>query len=264
MSREKNLLKNTAIFMVGNFASRFLGFLLLPLYTHYLTASDFGYYDIVITTVSIIIPVITLQINDAMYRYLLDTGDEDEAGRIVTSSFTVTIAGLAVCCIIFAVLMNFMNIPFKYPILIYLVTLVLSGLWQQIARGLKKNVVYSISGVLFTAVTLISNIVLIIFMGMKLEALFYSNIAASVSAVVYIELNIHVLKRLNWSSRKSGQMEASGVYSPICRLTIAFAIPRIKKLVAYSAPLLPNALNWWIMSCCGCLMFSAILRLCPK
>ena len=230
MSREKNLLKNTAIFMVGNFASRFLGFLLLPLYTHYLSTSDFGYYDIVITTVSIIIPIITLQINDAMYRYLLDTENEDEAGRIITSSFTVTIAGLAACCILFAVLMSFMHIPFSYPILIYLITLVLSGLWQQIARGLKKNVVYSISGVLFTAVTLVSNIVLIIFMDMKLEALFYSNIAASVSAVAYIELNIHVLKRLNWSGKKHGL---------------------IRKLAAYSAPLLPNALNWWIMSTCN-------------
>ena len=251
MSREKNLLKNTAIFMVGNFASRFLGFLLLPLYTHYLTASDFGYYDIVITTVSIIIPVITLQINDAMYRYLLDTDNEDEARRIVTSSFIVTIAGLAACCILFAVLMNFMNIPFKYPILIYLVTLVLSGLWQQIARGLKKNVVYSISGVLFTAVTLISNITLIILMGMRLEALFYSNIAASVSAIVYIELNIHVLKRMNWSSKKPGQIKVPGASSPTRLLSIAPAIPLIKKLAAYSAPLLPNALNWWILSACN-------------
>ncbi len=230
MSREKNLLKNTAIFMIGNFASRFLGFLLLPLYTHYLSTSDFGYYDIVFTTVSIIIPIITLQINDAMYRYLLDTDNEDEAGRIITGAFTVTIAGIAACCVLFVVLMNFMKIPFSYPILVYLITLVLSGLWQQVARGLKKNVVYSISGVVFTAVTLISNIVMIIFLDMKLEALFYSNIAASLSAVIYIEFNIHVLGKLNWSRKKQGL---------------------IKKMAAYSVPLLPNALNWWIMSTCN-------------
>ena len=216
--------------MIGNFASRFLGFLLLPLYTHYLSTSDFGYYDIVFTTISIIIPIITLQINDAMYRYLLETDNEDEAGRIITSAFTVTITGIAACCVLFVVLMNFMKIPFSYPILVYLITLVLSGLWQQIARGLKKNVVYSISGVLFTAVTLISNIVMIIFLDMKLEALFYSNIAASLSAVIYIEFNIHVLRKLRWSRKKQGL---------------------IKKLAVYSVPLLPNALNWWIMSTCN-------------
>ncbi len=230
MSREKNLVKNTAIFMIGNFASRFLGFLLLPLYTHYLSTSDFGYYDIVITTVAIIIPIITLQINDAMYRYLLDTDKEEEARRIITSSFTVTIAGLAACCILFFIVLRFMEIPFSYPILLYLVTLVLSGLWQQIARGLKKNVVYSISGVMFTAVTLLSNIVLILFLDMKLEALFYSNIAASAATVVYIELNIHILKKLNWKSKTQGL---------------------VRKLAAYSVPLLPNALNWWIMSTCN-------------
>ncbi|NJD01436.1 MAG: hypothetical protein FIA99_02275 [Ruminiclostridium sp.] len=230
MSREKNLLKNTAIFMIGNFSSRFMGFLLLPLFTHYLTKSDLGYYDLVFVTVAIIIPVITLQINDAMYRYLLDTDSDVDAGRIITSSFTVTVAGLAACCVLFAVALRFMNIPFSYPILFYLITLVLSGLWQQVARGLKRNVAYSVSGIIFTAVTLISNIVLILFMDMKLEALFYSNIAASVSTVVYIELNIHILRKLNWSDRK----------------------PKlVKKLAAYSAPLLPNALNWWVVSTCN-------------
>lgn len=230
MSREKNLLKNTAIFMIGNFASRFLGFLLLPLYTHYLSTSDFGYYDIVITTISIIIPLITLQINDAMYRYLLDTENEAEARKIITGAFAVTIAGLAVFCTLFAILISFMHIRFSYPILVYLITLVLSGMWQQVARGLRKNVVYSISGVLFTAVTLVSNIVLIIFMGMKLEALFYSNIAASVIAVAYIELNIHVLGKLDFKHSM---------------------LKLVSKLAAYSAPLLPNALNWWIISTCN-------------
>jgi len=59
MSREKALVKNTLLYFVANFASKFLGFLLLPFYTHYLTKQDYGYYDLITTTVWMLVPINT-------------------------------------------------------------------------------------------------------------------------------------------------------------------------------------------------------------
>lgn len=230
MSREKQLVKNTIIYMIGNFASRFLGFLLLPLYTHYLAETNLGTYDIIITTITIIIPVITLQINDSLYRYLLDSHSDTENERVISNAFFVTLTGIISLCIAFVVFIQFSTLKSPFLILGYILVTVVSGLWQQIARGLKKNVVYSLAGVLFTVVTLVSNIILIAFFKMQMDALFYSNIAASIAMIVYIESK---LKILGYIKKKY------------------FELTFIKELIKYSAPLLPNALNWWIISACS-------------
>lgn len=230
MNREKTLVKNTLIYMIGNFASRFLGFILLPLYTYYLSTLGMGNYDLTITVVTIIIPVITLQINDSLYRYLLDSSSDADNERVISNSVFVTAAGMLALCIGFALFTQFYKMMSPLLILIYILVTVLSGLWQQIARGLKKNIVYSAAGVIFTFVTLVSNILLLAVFRMNVDALFYSNIAASLALVIYVESRVRILR-----------------YIKIKLFDYKF----IKELIKYSAPLLPNALNWWVISACS-------------
>lgn len=71
MSKESTLVKNTIIYAVGNFGSKILSFLLLPFYTYYLSTDDYGYFDLITTTISLLTPIITFQIYDGLYRYLL-------------------------------------------------------------------------------------------------------------------------------------------------------------------------------------------------
>ena len=57
MGRYKRLLSNTAILGAGTFASKVLVFLLMPLYTAILSASEFGVADILTQTASLLMPL---------------------------------------------------------------------------------------------------------------------------------------------------------------------------------------------------------------
>ena len=61
MSKEGTLVKNTIIYAIGNFGSKILSFLLLPFYTYYLSTNDYGYFDLITTTISLLTPIITFQ-----------------------------------------------------------------------------------------------------------------------------------------------------------------------------------------------------------
>ena len=50
MNRYKQLMKNMGLLTIGNFASKLLSFLLVPLYTNVLTTKEYGTFDIVVTT----------------------------------------------------------------------------------------------------------------------------------------------------------------------------------------------------------------------
>lgn len=227
MSREKALVKNTLLYFVANFASKFLGFLLLPFYTHYLTKQDYGYYDLITTTVLMLVPILTLQLNDGIYRFLLDAKSSDEIAKVVTNSIFIALRNILIFCIPALIFIQFKTVDFGYLITVQIITAVLSGMLQQIARGLRNNLVFSISGILYTIVMLLSNIVLIIFAGMRVNALLYSSIMAGASVIIYIEWKLRLYKIFNIRNIDKSMQ---------------------KLLVKFSIPLLPNSLNWWIMN----------------
>ena len=46
-SKAKKLIQNTMLYTISNFGSKIFTFLIVPLYTYYLTTSEYGTYDTV-------------------------------------------------------------------------------------------------------------------------------------------------------------------------------------------------------------------------
>ena len=74
---KKQLIKGTLIYAIGNLGTKIISFLIVPLYTYFILPADMGDYDIVITTVSLLTPLITMRISDAAYRWMLHKIDKD-------------------------------------------------------------------------------------------------------------------------------------------------------------------------------------------
>lgn len=227
MGREKTLVKNSIIYLIGNFGSKFLGILIIPLYTHYLNTEQFGYFDLVTSYITLLLPLVTFQITDALYRYLLDSNDRLESSKIITNSFYIMLRNLIILNLLLVVIFQFVDLNYKYLFLLQLDTLVIYTIWIQTARGLKENILYSVSGVIFTIVSLVSNLFFIIYMRMEVEGLIYSNILASTVTFIYVEYKLRLSK---YFSFKYLSKDYNG------------------KLIKFSLPLIPNIISWWVMN----------------
>lgn len=69
--RYKNLAKNSMIFLIANFGSKFLSFILVPFYTHVLNTGEYGTVDTLVSTVSLFSPIATLGIGDVIIMFLI-------------------------------------------------------------------------------------------------------------------------------------------------------------------------------------------------
>ena len=69
--KSKDLIKGIAIYGIGSMGSKILSFLLVPLYTYYIATGDMGVYDLLHTTIGLLTPVITMQISDAAFRWMI-------------------------------------------------------------------------------------------------------------------------------------------------------------------------------------------------
>ena len=78
MDREKNLLKNTGIIAIGQLSSKLFTFLLLPVYTSLLLPDDYGTIDVLQTIISLTLYIITLQLECAVFRYIIENRNNIE------------------------------------------------------------------------------------------------------------------------------------------------------------------------------------------
>ena len=66
------LFNNIGLLTLSNFATKFLSFFLVPLYTNVLTTTEYGTYDLFNATIGVLLPILTLNIQESVLRFSLD------------------------------------------------------------------------------------------------------------------------------------------------------------------------------------------------
>ena len=162
--KRKSLIKNIGLFTIGSFGSKILSFLLVPLYTAVLSTSEYGSVDLVISTASLLTPILLLSIFDATLRFGMDP--EYKKKDVLSTSINIAIKGsfiliIGVIIIAFTHILNTSNIYLIF-LCIYFVMGALSQILNLYLRAKNQASVIAVSGILCTLVTCISNIVLLL------------------------------------------------------------------------------------------------------
>ena len=237
MSDSKGLLKRTLIYAIGNFGSKLLAFLIVPIYSYFILPDDLGYYDLVITTVSIIVPFISFQLSDGAYRWL-SNADEDSKNKILSSSCFLTGIGLLIGFI--GYLLSLIFIQIRYPLIIggYTLCMVVYPLLQQFTRGLGRSSLYAFTGVLYTACFFVVTCLGLIVFNADFSILFLAHIIA---VIVCVGILIAKQKELR-----------AGLFG-----FVNFSVA--KDLLSYSLPLIPNTVCWWLINSANKYVLLAVL-----
>jgi O-antigen/teichoic acid export membrane protein len=91
LSRQLSRLgKQSAIYGLGGLVSRILAVLLLPLYTRYLSRSDYGEVETLIALVIVLTIILRFGISSAFFRFYFDADDHDGRRLVLRTSFWFT------------------------------------------------------------------------------------------------------------------------------------------------------------------------------
>jgi O-antigen/teichoic acid export membrane protein len=97
----KRLGKHSVIYGLGGLVSRILAVLLLPLYTHYLSRSDYGQIETLVALITVLTIVLRFGISSAFFRFYFDA-DDDAGRRLVLRTsfwFTMTMATIGLVAV---------------------------------------------------------------------------------------------------------------------------------------------------------------------
>lgn len=224
-SRNKELMLGTIIYAIGNFGTKILSFLIVPIYTFYILPKDLGEYDLLMTTVSLLSPLITMKISDATYRWIIRK--EEAVEKCLSATYQVLIINSIVCSLVLLGINYFIPIWNCYSLIIILILDRTLECLQKLLRGLKKQKLFVMSGLLYTTVLVTLNLIKICILKQGVEALLESVVIAQVISIIFILLSEKQLLKVNLKE----------VYLPLQ-----------KELLSYSIPLVPSSLGWWVMS----------------
>jgi O-antigen/teichoic acid export membrane protein len=126
----KRLARHSAIYGLGGIISRILAVFLLPLYTAYLTTSDFGAVGVLIGFSAVMVTILRGGISSAFFRFYFDSNEPARRLLVLRTSFWYTMAtatiGLVVGALLAQPLADLLGVDDPW-----LVRAALVGVWAQ-------------------------------------------------------------------------------------------------------------------------------------
>lgn len=225
-SEYKYLFKNIGLLTLSSFATKLLSFFLVPLYTSVLTTTEYGTYDLFNATIGVLLPVLTLNIQESVIRFSLDKKTSRESIVSISVKYLLFSNVVVAVGLIVNRLFGFSSTIADYSVLFFLVFLIqsLSGIMTCYIRGIDRVADLSISSVITSIVTITCNILFLVVFKWGLVGYFAANIIGPAVQCVYLIIRSHFLSDIKWQKYIVEEIE----------------------MTAYSKPLIANSIAWWV------------------
>lgn len=225
MNKYKKMFKNTSIFAISNFSSKFLVFLMLPLYTRAMSTADFGKADLIITTVSFLIPIFTLSVAEGALRFAIDK--DFNKNKVFTFGLKIIFLGFIFLILCYPILIK-IDVIKEYILIFYLlyITSSLSNYFNQFVRGIEKIRLIGIVGIVSTIVNVLSNILFLVIFKFGIQGYLIAYLLMNTVSIIVLFYNGKLYEYFY-----KGNLDK--------KLT--------KKMNEYNIPLIPSKINWWFI-----------------
>jgi O-antigen/teichoic acid export membrane protein len=178
----RRLSKHGFAYAAAEQLSRLAGFLLIPLYTGYLTEADYGTRELLAITVAVLVQLAGINVTTAMHRTYFEDDDAARRKKVVgTTYLTVAgISGILALTLFFATPMVLPLFPSDYGGLDRLWGLVLGIFFFQMVREVQnkflqaeeRSVLYGALSVTKLVLEISLQIYFLVFLGLGIEGLF--------------------------------------------------------------------------------------------
>jgi len=222
--RAKKLLSNTGLIAVGTFGSKILVFLLMPLYTAWLTTAEYGASEMITSIANFLIPIAAVGVSTGVFRFAA----EREADQSAVFSTSIALLGIGLGgFLVLSPLFFLVEYCREYVWLVVLYVLLadVHAVFAQYVRAVDRTALFAGQGILNTALVILFNVLFLY--------------------VLHLGVTGYVLSVI------LGNFLTAGFMFFKARLWRVFSFQKIQRslmgdLLRFSLPLIPTTLCWLI------------------
>ncbi|QXN87169.1 oligosaccharide flippase family protein [Tetragenococcus halophilus] len=228
MGKYKKLMMNSVVFAIGNLGSKIISVVMIPLYTYFLTTSEYGQVDLVTTAISLLLPLVSLTIGQAVIRFAVSRSETKDRKEIFSNAIAVATVASLFFMLIYP-LLNYFH--FFDGILLYFTLLLIFQLFgdilSQFVRGIGRVKEFALNGILTTFVIAALNMYFLVYLHMGIAGYLLSMVLAAIVSDIYLFVIIKGFQYFSIHALNKGLL---------------------KVMLSYSIPLIPNNIMWWLIN----------------
>lgn len=225
--RIRSLVANTSIIGIGALLSKGLTLLLVPVLTFLLSPTELGRYDLSMTYLTLLLPFVTLQLDQAVFRYVLE--HRDERARYASPALVlVQIVALGAGATIWLICDKVLRLEFALPLAVYFSSYAIYSCLAEYMRGMGMLRGYALANVLTSAAVVGGAVAAVGAVRLGVVGLIW---AYAVPYVIAVGLLLARIRPIQWSS-----VRRPGVGADLC------------EMLRYSGPLVPNTAAFWVVN----------------
>lgn len=237
MSRIKSLLKDSVAYGVASLLSRFIGFLLMPLYTRILTPEDYGVLNIINITITLVTLFAILGLDSSAHVFYWDSTEEKKRKSVFSSWF------------------------WSQVVISIFIALLLFTFSKKLSHTLFNTVEHANKFKLSALILFTGILPSIIINWFRVKRLPWTTTWFSLAmGLITIGLNVWFIAGLHWGIK--GFILAQVISGGVMSVAAVFFMknwlsPRnidkklLGKMLHYSLPLIPAALAYWCLNFAG-------------
>lgn len=227
MNELKKLLKSTLVYFIGNVATKLVAFLLIPIYTKFLSPAEYGFYDLSVAYVELIVSVLFLDVWSGIMRFMFDYKNKEDKLKVIPNGLIIYGSSALLYTIILPIVNMYLELNYISYIYLYGLSLTFQSLYSYISRALGYNKQFALSGVLSTFINATCNILLIVVFKFDYKSLFIAYSLGILVQCLYLEMNVHMFKAIHIKY---------------------FDKHLVKSIFLFSAPLCVNSFCYWLLT----------------
>lgn len=227
-NKYKRLVIDILVFVVGTVLTKAVQFLLMPLYTTYLSTEAYGIAELINNVSELFFPIVTLCIYEAAFRFVIESDCNEE--EISTASYKLLMRSSLVAIAIYLVV-QFVY-PYKYLIYLYYILYAYSlrMISAYYVRGKGYTKLFATSGIVNALSLAAFTSLFLVVMGMREEGYLLSIGSAYFVSALYLIIGGKVYKDIKWKNNSRKVMT---------------------KMLRYSSPLILYNIGYWLTTMSG-------------
>lgn len=224
LDKVKYLSKNVLLFALSSFVPKFLAFFLVPIYTSYLSTTDYGMADLITTTAFLLIPILSLDVQDAVLRFSMDKKYDQK--DIFSTALKINFIGLIVAIFLVTIIdiFNVFNVP-NYFYIFLILNYFSNALFNSVnlfCKGIDNVKVVVVGSIVNSILMLVCNILFLVAFKMGVIGYLLANTIGIFISTIYMFIRAKLIKFIDFKAKIR------------------------KEMIVYSFPLIFSVISWWI------------------
>ncbi len=203
-------------------------FLLLPLYTGILSTEEYGVVDLMNSLTSLLIPIVTLKVEEAIFRNMVENrSNYNKEKEVISNGIFLILIQIIIFSCIFAISYPLIHNEYKIYLFFNVIAYIFSSVFLQIARGFGNNSKYALGSFLGAFFTIVFNILFIVLMRLGAQGMLLGMMIGQSLCSIFLVISLRIYRYLDFKLIKRNLFQ---------------------KLMKYAIPLVPNAISWWVFN----------------